>query len=186
MPSIERVSPLVLSYRRAEVRAFWMVVVGGTAALLWATGASLGAAAAWLWPLAGAVLLLAPRLVRPSWFEDGIWFWNGAARHGANLLRRYVLMVAYYIVIVPVGRAGGDIVTLRQPPGSSLWAPLPQARGGLSMSDGVVGTVASLRAYARQGGHWWVLSLLPAIWLLTALTDYQRDAAPPTSTYTLF
>ena len=103
-------SPLTISYRRAEVIAFWIVATG----VAWLSGSVAAAAIelrpSWLWGFAAAIAVVAPGAFWIPWFEAGIWLWNGSTRRVAALLRWYVLAVSYYTLFAALGASRSAIV----------------------------------------------------------------------------
>src|SRR5688500_12056990 len=114
---------LRLSFRRAEVAAFWALGTVSVAMLSGAAAAALGARSPWAWAAAAGVALLVPRLFWAPWFETGVWFWNGSVRHAAAALRHYVLVISYYVLFAAVGRSGSSLELMLRQPGASKWSP---------------------------------------------------------------
>jgi hypothetical protein len=172
-PSTEREPSFQISYRRADVMGFWTVVLVLIGVVTTVAALILGARAPWAWGLAGTIALVAPRLVRQTWFEDGIWFWNGCTRRAKAGLRRWILMVAYFIVITVIGRAGSSIDR--------------RSRGAewLRRDETTPPSVPDLAEFCRRE-HLWALVLMPVLSLLAVLEDVPQDAVPPSTTYTLY
>ena len=179
-------SPLTFSYRRADVAGFWVSAAGAACAAGAAGALVLGASPAWtaVTGVLAALLLIAPGLVHPVWFENGIWLWNGTARRAARLLRAYALWVCYHLLFRVVsisGRREGST----EPSVSSGWTPCtgptvdrpPRLAGG--------GAIRGLVAFAGSGRRW-ALALVPVIALLAILRVDDADETIPGSTYTLY
>jgi hypothetical protein len=177
MPSIERLPPIALEYRRAHLVAFWIV----WAAILWlAIAAGLSAAGArggWAAGASGAALAIVPGLVWRPWFELGVRLWNGVTWRLAAALRRYALAIVYFVMVAPVAACGSPI-------GESL--PRTRTSGWRTRAELGFADPAGLAAFARHSGRGWAFCLMPAVLLLSVLRDDAEAAAPPAGTYTLY
>lgn len=181
MPSIDSRAPLTLSFRRAEVAAFWIV---GTAACALSAGvvaARAGSSEPWLWAAAGTAVA-APGLIWPRWFRFGVRVWNKGARLAAAALRRYVLRVTYYTVFAGTSVAGSALGLSLDPSERSRWV----SRAVSSASTSETPTAGGLLMASRRPGARWMLSLLPIVAMLRMLGDEQVDSAPASTTYTLY
>jgi hypothetical protein len=188
MPSTDRRLALSLSFRRAELAAFWLV---GTACLAFGLGLGAlagGARSPRLWAAAAAVVLV-PGLVSTNWFIFGVRAWNKCLRLCARPMRMYVLRVCYYTCFAGIGRAGSSLDLRSQNGASSRWTrrPIAAAPADMAAATTASGSWADgLRAAARQPGAAWMLGLLPIVLLLRVLDDQQVQSAPAKSTYTLY
>ncbi len=179
-------SPLTFSYRRADVAGFWVAAASAACAAGVAGALVFGASPARtaVTGLVAVLLLIAPGLVHPVWFENGIWLWNGSALRAARLLRAYALWVCYHLLFRMVSisrpREGSP-----EPPVSSGWTSCagsvvdrpPHLAGG--------GAIRGLAAFAGSGRRW-ALAIVPVIALLAILRVDDADETIPGSTYTLY
>ena len=184
-----RLPSLILSGRRAEVTAFWMMTTAGLSlALAWASWA-IGAEESWAWGASG-LCVLAPGLVWPRWFETGISAWNKGVRLIASGLRAYVLKVSYYMLFAALARTGSSLDVALQEPTVSRWIPRLQSDVPFehrnSSAAGSEWSEAGLLVSARRLRSAWMLCLLPVLWLLRLLPDERQESAPLRSTYTLY
>jgi hypothetical protein len=177
------VSPLTISYRRAEVIAFWVV---GTA-VAWLFGLVAATAMelrpSWLWGVATAVTAIAPGAFWSPWFETGIWLWNGTVRRFATLLKSYTLAVSYYTLFAAVGasrstRAGGA--------GSSGWMQRDHALTTSNSGPRGEEWARAIGLFARAPGRTWAVTLLPLVALLRMLGHDEQAARVSGSSYTLY
>ncbi len=178
---------------RGWLRGFGLAlaVLAGSVAFLVAwlagwTGPSCVAAAAGLAGMLGAVAWR-----RPHAFETPYELWNRGARAYAVRVRKVVLTICYYSVVLPAGAVSGALVLRPIESGESGWVPhrtLPreeyagQGSGRRSTRDGVAGDLA---AWARASGRPWVLLLVPHLLLIAAL---DTESAPESADgiYTLY
>lgn len=178
----------MLSLRRADTIAFWLLGTTLVCVSLGLVAAVWGAQSPWLWG-AGGVSVLVPGLVWEPWFETGVKAWNKGARLVASALRTYVLMVCYYVLVGAVSRAGASRHVAPEPaPVASRWAA---RRGRDSREDGALPSMEErwrqeLNASAQRPGQGWVLCLFPCVFLLRLLGEEGHDGVPPSSTYTLY
>ncbi len=157
---------LTISFRRAEVTAFWIVLTIAVSLTLAGSSAALGARLPTLWGASGLTILL-PGMLWPAWFEWGVRGWNKGVKLSAAVLRRYVLKVYYYVMFAAVARSGASLELMLSDDERSRWilrsaAPIAHAKGG------------------------WMFALLPLTFLLFVLGDDAQDTAPPSATYTLY
>jgi hypothetical protein len=174
----------MLRHRRAEMKAFWILTTGVLSLALGLTLAAAGLPA--LWGAAG-VLVLAPGVAWPRWFQIGISAWNRGTSVIATALRAYVLKVCYYVLFGAMGQAGSSLDLVLEDPRISRWIPRAKGDGAI---DGGVSTHGwpgdGLRASARFPGKIWMLCLVPVLSLLVLLRDEHQDSVPPGATYTLY
>jgi hypothetical protein len=186
--SIDPLPSLRLSYRRADVAAFWMVsttlVFAGAAAIANAIGAAYPLA----WGGTAGALMLLPGLLGSRWFEAGIWVWNGVNRRSAAYVRRYVSAVCYYTLFAAVGRSGGALAPAAGAPHASGWSARPDRgrHGNVERTSNRLQWYGSILATARNRRNAWVLWLAPVVFLLALFRDEFLESAPPSSTYTLY
>jgi hypothetical protein len=187
MPSINPRLSLAISFRRAEVRAFWMLATAALAATLWGAATMLGARMPWMWAAAAVALPLA-RLVYAEWFELGIRAWNKGTRLIAVALQRYVLKVSYHVLFAVVGRHCSSFDRASADRLMSCWiarvdeGPQPH-RGAPSMPRQ---SAHGFFAAAQHRGSAWMIFIAPVVLLLRMLAHGQQDTAPSSSTYTLY
>ena len=158
---------LTISFRRAEVTAFWIVLTTTVSLTLAGSSAALGARLPALWGAAGLCILL-PGMLWPAWFDWGVRGWNKGVKLSAAVLRRYVLRVYYYVMFAAVARGGASLELMLSDDERSRWI-----RRSASPSIGHM-----------KGG--WMFALLPLTFLLLVLADDAQAAAPPSATYTLY
>jgi hypothetical protein len=186
MPSINRRGALAISFRRAEVTAFWMLATAMLAAAA-ALGAYAAGARAYLLWAAAAILAPAPGLLWPPWFVFGVRAWNKGAHLVASALNAYVLRVCYYVLVGSVSVTGSPVRRQRAAPASSRWLPHPAPQPAFDdewAAEG--GWRGALLASARRPEAAWILALIPVVLLLRILGDDQTAASPSSSTYTLY
>ena len=181
-------TPLYLSYRRAQVRAFWILVTTLLMLASTALAVILDARSAWVWGVAVPLLTLFPGLIWPRWFETGIRVWNGLVRRVRHVVSAYALTVCYYTLFAALGWNESSTKGLRRPSSGSCWMPRP---AGVDRPDASQ-TLTQFAAWssgvvesARNRRNAWVLLLLPLIFLLIVLSD-DPDDTPLGSTYTLY
>jgi hypothetical protein len=186
MRSTSSAGRLSVSFRRADVTAFWFVGVACVAAVTSLLAYAGGARHPWSWGGVAGVILVAPGALWPAWFECGVWVWNGSVRRLRAMVRRYALRVTYFMLF-PLLRLSGRRGRLTQ--SDSWWlavdSPEPQRLIALAATTGG-GWYLELVEMARAPRHRWVLVLVPLLFLLHLLAEPDSDAVPPTSTYTLF
>lgn len=186
MLSISSQPPLIISFRRAEVTAFWIVTTVVLSAGLGVASFALGARAPWAWGAAGICVVL-PGLFWPLWFEIGVKVWNKGASLSAAAIRAYLLKVSYYVLFSAVALGGSRLDLERSGVELSRWIPRhrPAVDDGGTHAAGENWTHALLAA-ARDPGKTWMICLLPIVMLLLLLRDEQQERAPSSSTYTLY
>jgi len=181
--------PLTIAFRRAEVRAFWMLVTAAFSLVLTFAAAAFGARTSWAWGVVGLALPL-PALIWPVWLEIGGRAWNKCVRSGAVLIRAYVLRVGYYLMVAAVGSTGSSMDLGSRNAGSSRW--ISRSRHDLAFGDCDRQAAADGRsgggflAPVRSLGKAWQLCLFPVLLLLSMLRDEGQESAVPSSTYTLY
>jgi hypothetical protein len=181
--------PLTIAFRRAEVRAFWILVTAALSLVLTLAAAAFSARAPWAWGVVGLALPL-PALIWPPWLEIGVRAWNKCVRSCAVLLRAYVLRVGYYLMVAAVGRAGSSMDLGSRNAGISRW--ISRSRHDLAFGDcdrqvaADGGSGGGFLAPVRSLGKAWQLCLLPVLLLLSMLRDAGQESAVPSSTYTLY
>jgi hypothetical protein len=181
-------APLTISFRRAEMRALWLLATVTLGLILTAVSAALGAAGPWAWGV-GALVVLLPGLVWPRWFEIGVSAWNKGVRLTTKLLRAYTLRVCYYFLFGPVSRAGSSLGLELGRTETSRW--IPRARHEAAFDNRAPlesreGWSRELLDLAGHPGKGWMVSLLPVVLLLHLLRGEEQKSAPPSSTYTLY
>lgn len=190
VPLIDRFPPVPLGLRRADIAAFWILTTPVVSLAIWGTAAWLGVPSAWAVGVAGAAVILVPGLVQPQWFERGVEVWNRMARFMTRAVRKYVVVVSYYILFAALGRAGSSLDISSRRPQRSRWLPLPIENKRTAVSGALISPSAeehqTLRSWLRASDHTWAWCLLPITTLLLLLKDEQPDSAPPSGTYTLY
>ena len=181
-------SPLTFSFRRAEMRALWLVGTVTLALILSIASAAFGARMPLVWGASAFVLLL-PGLVWSRWFELGVSAWNRGARFVTSVLRAYTLRVCYYVLFATVGRAGSSLDLHCAQTETSRWisrarrdAPFDN-RQRLEGRDGWGREILDL---AGRPGKRWMVCLIPVVALLYLLRDKQPESVVLSSTYTLY
>jgi hypothetical protein len=189
VPSTRSLSPLTIAFRRAEVRAFWIVTTAVLALALALVSGLSGARAPWAWGV-GSVGLLLPGLVWRPWFEMGVRTWNRGVRRCAVILRAYVLKIGYYVLFAAVGRTGSSLNLELRDAEISRWIPRTRHQlafgdcDRLAARDGWWGR--QLLVSARRAGSGWQVCLLPVVLLLLVLREEGQESVLPSSTYTLY
>lgn len=181
-------SPLTISFRRAEMRALWLVGTVTLALMLLMVSAALGAQRPLAWG-AGAFVLVLPGLIWSRWFELGVRAWNRAVWLITYLLRAYTLRVCYYVLFATVGRAGSSLGLERAQTESTRWIPRARREGSFEnrrLLEGRDGWGRELLDLAGRPGKRWMISLLPVVALLYLLRDKQPENVVLSSTYTLY
>ena len=181
--------PLTIAFRRAEVRAFWVLTTAALSLVLTFSAAAAGARVPWAWGIVALALPL-PALIWPPWLEFGVRAWNKVVRSGAALLRPFVLRVGYYLLVAAVGRTGSSMDLGSRSAGASRW--ISRSRHDLAFGDcdrqaAADGSPAGeFFAPVRSLGKGWQLCLIPVLLLLVMLRDEGQESAVPSSTYTLY
>jgi hypothetical protein len=180
-------TPVTLLRRRAHVAAFWIVGLSVLALLTGAAAVALNLPGALMWPLGAAVIVLAPGAVREEWFDLVVRVWNRGTRILLGLLRRLTMRLAFRTIFTLLGRDESPL-ELRPPAPTSMWRERPDRARVEHMvrSAASTGWCGDLVRYARQSGNWSLLALVPFVFTLMLLGEELEDAAPPTSTYTLY
>jgi hypothetical protein len=186
----DRLPSTALSFRRADVTAFWIIATTAVGLVSARIAVELKSSPA-VWGPAGAVLFLSPALWWRQWFYAVITAWNRFARVMTSGLRRYTLAVSYYIVFTAVGAAGSSLDTSPNQPQISKWLPIHDenkraALCGAAASCPTAEEHQTLRSWSRETRRPWAWCLFPITTLLLLLDGEQQDTAPPTSTYTLY
>ena len=180
MRLIDRLPPPTISYRRADILAFWVLATVAIATIVGFAAAL--AEQSWAWGIAAACALLIPGVFWRPWFEGGITIWNTVARAVASAIRTYAMAVAYYVLFAAVGRAGSSLDIGSHPGGASKWWPVIDAQ-----DDGMAAANRQrLMSWMQMRANVWAISLTPVLVLLRVLKIEQQDSAPPSSTYTLY
>jgi hypothetical protein len=181
-------APLTISFRRAEMRALWLLATVTLGLILMAVSAAFGAQRPLAWG-AGPLVLLLPGLIWSHWFELGVSVWNRGVWFMTYLLRAYTLRLCYYVLFATVGRAGSSLgLTLAQTE-SSRWIsramrePPFESRRLLEGRDQWGRELLDL---AGRPGKRWMVCLLPVVALLYLLRDEQPESVVLSSTYTLY
>ena len=181
---------LSLSYRRAEVRAFWILATTVLLLVSAAVALVLGARVPWLWGASVPLMAMLPGLFWPRWFEAAVTFWNKVVRRVSRIVRAYVLTVCYYTVFAALGWNESSAAPTLPLSGQTWWTP---RAAGVIRPEGVSHSLKqTIRWYdgvvesARPRGNAWVLLLLPLIFLLIVLRDEEYAEALSSSTYTLY
>jgi hypothetical protein len=176
---------LRIEYRRANVAAFWLV---GSATLFLIVGmaaSALGSAAPWSIAASIVVALVLPGLAWRSWFERGVWLWNGCVRRLVAALCAYILRVTYVLLLGPLGASRPSLDLGRSQVDPSGWTE----RRYIKDSQGPGSQEAArhdLAAFVQMPGNRWATVLFPLVLLLAMLRDTNQEATPPGSTYTLY
>jgi hypothetical protein len=166
MRSINRgTRSLLLSTRRADIVAFWVVSTAVVSLLITVAAWLLHSPQPWAWTVGGLCVLF-PGLVRREWFVRGVAAWNKGVRLIAVSLRAYVLRVSYYVLFAAMARRGSSTDTAVDH-ADSRWVRRSESA-----------------AFGESGK--WVVCLHPVTWLLGTLPDDHQDSAPLRSTYTLY
>jgi hypothetical protein len=144
--------------------------------------------------LATPVLVVAIAVTRPEIIVKPYNLWNRIARRLERFVRFALLVICYYVIVLPVSVCGSRVVKRAVRDNVSLWAP----RGTLppnGYSSQYTGTALcslpddrSIMSYLRWAAstkNGWAIFLTPFL-LLIQLLDPEHEAASPASTYTLF
>jgi hypothetical protein len=181
-------SPLTISFRRAEMRAFWLVGAVTLGLILSTVSAALGAQRPLAWG-AGALVLPLPGLIWSRWFELGISAWNRGVWFVTYLLRAYTLIACYYVLFATVGRAGSSLGLELAQTESSRWisrARREEQFENRRLIEGRDGWSRELLDLAGRPGRRWMVCLLPVVAILYLLRDKQPESVVLSSTYTLY
>jgi hypothetical protein len=189
MLSISFLPPLTIAFRRAEVRAFWLMATVALSLGLGLLAAAFDARVPWAWGILALALPL-PGLVWPRWLEMGVRVWNRSVRLCAATLRAYTLRVGYYLLFAAVGRCGSSLDLGLRNRDDSRW--ISRSLHGFAFGDCDRLVAANgwnglefLRTI-RSPGKAWQACLLPVLLLLMVLRDDGQESALPSSTYTLY
>ena len=180
--------PLMIARRRAQMTAFWLLL---SAIVTITAGLTLSMARQplpSLWAAVLGVAVLVPPALSAWWFEVGIRVWNKSVRLLIPMLRRYTLVVCYYVLVTAIARFGSSFDLALQPPRASNWVFRMQPS---NVPDRVLASIdirwfEELFAVSRRRGHGWVVYLLPFMMLLRVLHVDNQENATPFSTYTLY
>jgi hypothetical protein len=167
MPSIERRS-LSISFRRAEMIAFWILVVATLWLMIGLASAAGGIERPWLRGVV-ALGIVMPGLIWSPWFEWGVRGWNKSARLTTAALRSYALRVGYYVLIAAVGRV--NATSVRGANGASGWVD----RRRRNVDEPLHGAFRGWRA-----------ALFPVVGLLMLVEDERQESSPSHTSYTLY
>ena len=189
MPLTKPRPTLTVTFRRADIQAFWIVSTGVLALVLGLAARIFGVQSPWAWSVAALGLPL-PGLIWPMWFELGIRAWNKLVLVCTVALRAYVLKVGYYLLFAAVGRTGSSLDLVLRKDEVSRW--IPRARHELAFGNrhqqgtGEGWWGRELLTSARNPGNGWQVCLLPVVLLLMVLREEGQESALPSSTYTLY
>jgi hypothetical protein len=181
-------SPLTVSFRRAEMRAFWLVGTVTLALILYSVSAALGEQRPLAWG-AGAFVLVLPGLIWSRWFELGVSAWNRGVWFITYVLRAYTLRVCYYVLFAAVGRAGSSLGLELAQTESSRWISRARRETPFEnhrLLEGRTGWGRELLDLAGRPGRRWMVCLLPVVAILYLLRDKQPESVMLSSTYTLY
>jgi hypothetical protein len=179
VPSTSALSSLIIAFRRAEIRAFWILTTAVCSLVLAVAAGALGAGAPWAWGVIGLGLPL-PALIWPPWLEIGVGAWNKGVRLSTAMLRAYVLRVGYYLLFAAVARTGSSLDLPLGKADVSRW--ISRSRHELAFGDCDRMVAANgwwgreLLASIRRPGKAWQLCLLPVLLLLLVLREGKRSA----------
>jgi hypothetical protein len=178
---------------RGALISFWLVVCGLTGVCL---SLVLGQFVSWPYAVGtigvfGGISLPVLFFPRMALFPYRVWHF--LARRYSSLAERFLLWVSFYVVVVPVGRAGRGLVLDRPAPGQSAWAPRSTQTDKTYLLQHCVMPEASvnrsrpgeLLVWMFRSRHYWALGLLPFMYLISGLQVEDRPA-PTTNIYTLF
>jgi len=180
---------LIITFRRADVRAFWIVTTAALGAVLGLTALARGASAPWAWALT-ALVLPVPGFWSEWWLEIGVRIWNKVARTSMAFLRGYTLRVGYFLLFAIVGRAGSGLEIGIRDGRRSEWI----SRGAHEAAFGKCDRLPAVDewwgrewlASLRKPGNAWQICLLPLVLLLLVLRQEGQESALPAGTYTLY
>jgi hypothetical protein len=177
---------LRIEYRRANIAAFWALGAVALFVIVGAAGVGIGAAAPWRVAAVVVLLALLPGVVWQSWFERGVWLWNGSMRYLAGALAAYILRVSYFLLLAPLGASDSRLDLRSARSRRSRWLETPwQTDERVSLSSRSE-THHGLHAFVRTPGNAWASVLFPLVFFLAALRDRKQEATPPGTTYTLY
>lgn len=167
-------------YRKAWLRAFWMIQV-----LL--TGSSV-TTAAWLlkfehpltWGMSATVFLLVPGMLKPSWVSLPFRIWRECESRACGLTSAAVAAVCYVIVVLPMGRLMGGFSTVDY--GERGWVARVNSN---TIPDAHPGTVTH-RVWARATEPPLVLAVTPFLHILRWIGGGEGETEIPVDTYTLY
>lgn len=176
---------------RRELRGFWGIVslgVGGLVIVLMPWDGP----RAWL-VAAGAFLAASlPGWFRPRWVESVYELWNRTAGLAGRAGARWVSMVAFYALVVPVGQAGSRMPWTGPEGSATGWAPrsgrissLAAQHRGARGETSEVPWYRSLVGWARDSGNYWALGLVPLLGLLRLLRP-KTERSLGENIYTLY
>jgi hypothetical protein len=181
-----------LPHRHAYVVSFWFVLTSLVALGAWVGTLAAGVSDAWVGALGMAVVVVSPGMFSTRYFYRGVSAWNYVTRMLFRVLRMIALRLCFYITFPLFKRSGTSMEVFS--PGfdvnnihNSMWQVCAD-RGNQALSAAVSGEgwLADLVRHARVTGNWWLLSLVPLIFTLVLSGEEIQNAAPPTSTYTLY
>jgi len=180
---------LTVSFRRADVRAFWIVTTAVLSLALGAAASLFGAPTPWVWAILALAVPL-PGLFWEQWFELGVRAWNKFVLLSRAPLRAYVLNIGYYVLFVAVGRTGSALDVSLRAAEVSRWIARPHQENTVGdchrPTEGNGWWGRELLASARQPGNAWQVCLLPLVLLLLLLSEDGYESALPSTTYTLY
>jgi hypothetical protein len=182
------------THRRAELRAFWFVVIVPAGLLVPVLAGSLG----WPWPIATGVLV--PTLLMTVVFLQerfvGLCYqaWNRLLVYPFLVISRHVATrLCYFIVFVAVGRTGSRLPITGSDTSGSFWTlrsspDLRAYRVPFGPDHGEprrFGWVRSYVSWAFHSGNTWAVALLPFLAILWVSRGPQEKKIEG-NIYTLF
>lgn len=172
-------------FRRAHLRAFWMLlgIFGvGTLFVLSSFFPTLR--------LSGSAqligfLLLAVGIVWPELASLPYRIWNKLVPLICGRVQTCLLAIIYFVVFTAVGTTGSKLV-LRRKDQRSGWRHCSENTGAVvETPERSPGWVLNYLKWAIKSGNWWTCMLLP-FWLSLSTVEIGEEESPPTSMYTLY
>lgn len=133
-----------------------------------------------------AFLAVKPEKVRPLYD-----LWNGLCYLSTRILRFYLSLLSFYLVIFLSGRSGSRLTMKPGGSGDSGWVPRSTSPTSAyaspfgSVSNNGEGWLSAMMQVGTRPENVWTLALIPIIGLLR-LCDTKAEEHSPANIYTLF
>ena len=179
---------------RATLKSFWLVmsvslglVSGYLVHMVFSSGFLV------LWGLL-TVIFAIPGVLRPEIASLPCRAFNKLVSVFAQYATEVLSLACFAVVCTAVGKKGHSLRLAKPTDAASLWVPQGEdAIGNDVKAHGASGMVfprgnwvSILAGWAVHSGNWWMLSMLPYMFLISIFSKNKQTASPPAHIYTLY